>query len=47
MMQEGHIKLHPQLPWQTWIKNWNQLPAEALETLPCKLKTFRKSGKQL
>ena len=24
------------------IKNWNQLPAEALGTFPCKPKTFRK-----
>ena len=24
------------------IKNWNQLPAEALETFPCKSKLFRK-----
>jgi hypothetical protein len=24
------------------IKNWNQLPAEALRTFPCKPKTFRK-----
>jgi hypothetical protein len=23
------------------IKNWNQLPAEALENLPCKSKIFR------
>jgi hypothetical protein len=23
------------------IKNWNQLPAEALETYPCKSKVFR------
>ena len=23
------------------IKNWNQLPAEALETFPCKPKIFR------
>jgi hypothetical protein len=25
------------------IKNWNQLPAEALGTFRCKPKTFRKS----
>jgi len=25
------------------IKNWNQLPAEALGTFPCKPKTFRKT----
>ena len=24
-----------------YIKNWNQLPAEALGTLPCKPKIFR------
>jgi len=24
-------------------KNWNQLPAEALETFPCKPRTFRNS----
>jgi len=24
------------------INNWNQLPAEALGTFPCKLKIFRK-----
>jgi len=24
------------------IKNWNQLPAEALEAFPCKPKIFRK-----
>jgi hypothetical protein len=24
------------------IKNWNQLPAEALRTVPCKPNTFRK-----
>jgi len=29
------------------IKNWNQLPAEALGTFPCKPKIFRKKGKQL
>ena len=23
------------------IKNWNQIPAEALETFPCKSKIFR------
>jgi hypothetical protein len=29
------------------IKNWNQLPAEALRTFPCKPKIFRKElGKQ-
>jgi hypothetical protein len=26
----------------TTIKNWNQLPAEALGTFPCKPKIFRK-----
>jgi hypothetical protein len=25
----------------TTIKNWNQLPAEALGTFPCKSKVFR------
>ena len=29
------------------IKNWNQLPAEALRTFPCKPKIFRELGKQL
>ena len=29
------------------IKNWNQLPAEALGSLPCKPKIFRELGKQL
>jgi len=24
------------------IEDWNQLPAEVLGTLPCKLKTFKK-----
>jgi hypothetical protein len=43
MMQEAHMKLNPQLPWQSWIKNGNQLPAEALGTLPSKPKIFRKS----
>jgi hypothetical protein len=28
------------------IKNWNQLPAEALGTFPCKPKTFIKQGVQ-
>jgi len=29
------------------IKYWNQLPAEALGTFPCKPKIFRELGKQL
>jgi hypothetical protein len=29
------------------INNWNQLPAEALGTFPCKPNIFRKLGKQL
>jgi len=27
------------------IENWNQLPAEALGSFPCKPKIFRKRGK--
>ena len=29
------------------IKNWNQLPAEAFGTFPCKPKLFMERGKQL
>jgi len=47
MMQDTHMKLKPQLPWQSWIKNWNQQPAEVLGALPCKPKIFRELGKQL
>jgi len=28
------------------IKNWNQLPSEALGTFPCKLKIFRKRARK-
>jgi hypothetical protein len=28
------------------IQHWNQLPAEVLETLPCKPVTFKKKGKE-
>ena len=31
----------------TTIKNWNQLPAEALGTSACKRKIFRELGKPL
>jgi len=41
MMQDAHMKLKPQLPWQSWIKNWSQQPTEVLGTLPYKLKIFR------
>jgi len=42
MMQDAHMKLKPQLPWQSSIKKWNQQPAEVLGILPCKPKLFRK-----
>jgi hypothetical protein len=29
------------------IKNWNQLPADELKSLPCKLSTFRKGVKKV
>jgi hypothetical protein len=29
------------------IKLWNQLPAEALATLPCKSHTFKKRGRKI